>query len=453
MAYTVIDTTVLNGLLNQRATMRVPLDHTKPEDKITIAFTVTQKYDAEVHGDTSRITLAKPKPLAYLQGGPGFPCAVPLANSSYTKVLLDKGYQVVWYDQRGTGLSTPIDSATLLARSKDNLDVVAYLKCFRADSIVEDMELVRQALGVDKWLLLGQSYGGFCAFTYLSRHHASLSEVFITGGVPPVGCKPVDVYPQTYARTTERNEHYYRKYPQDIARVLEIAEYLRAQKVTLPNGGVLSVERFQQLGLRLGATGGTDGLHQIVTELWHILQTVKKPTYGILAKIESQMSFDTNPLYALFQEAIYCDGPGGSDWGAERTRYLPGHEPYIHRPGQKLPLFFTGEMVFKSMYEDYAELRPLKDVAYALHSEQAWPRLYDIQLLRSITWEKVPIVAATYYHDQYVDFAITMSVKRQLFGTRNLRQHITSEHFHNGLRAAPEKVLGALFALRDCDVD
>lgn len=43
----------------------------------------------------------------------------------------------------------------------------------RADSIVFDAELIRKALvpldnTQGKWSILGQSFGGFCAFTYLS---------------------------------------------------------------------------------------------------------------------------------------------------------------------------------------------------------------------------------------------------------------------------------------------
>jgi len=42
----------------------------------------------------------------------------------------------------------------------------------RADSIVRDAELVREALVpksncMGKWSILGQSFGGFCAITYL----------------------------------------------------------------------------------------------------------------------------------------------------------------------------------------------------------------------------------------------------------------------------------------------
>ena len=58
----------------------------------------------------------------------------PPSNSGMLKVLMDKGYQVLQLDQRGTGLSTPISGATLLEK-RSLEEQVAYMKLFRADNI------------------------------------------------------------------------------------------------------------------------------------------------------------------------------------------------------------------------------------------------------------------------------------------------------------------------------
>jgi hypothetical protein len=58
----------------------------------------------------------------------------PPSNSGMLKVLMDKGYQVLQLDQRGTGLSTPISGAILLDH-RNLEEQVAYLKMFRADNI------------------------------------------------------------------------------------------------------------------------------------------------------------------------------------------------------------------------------------------------------------------------------------------------------------------------------
>lgn len=471
--YEMVDVFVTDGLLNLRFRISVPLDYKRPEGRsISVVANVTQKYQKSIHGSNvadwmKLVVFPKDlKVIAYCQGGPGFPCAVPLSNSSITGFLIEKGYQIVYYDQRGTGLSHPIEADGLLELVSGLTDesvklkaLLDYMQCFRVDSIVEDMEVIRRTLlGQDtKWSLLGQSYGGFCCFTYLSMYQLSLEVVLVTGGIPPIG-QPVDrVYEQTYKRTTERNVHYYRKYPQDVQRVKQITKYLSENRVILPNGGTLSVERFQQLGIRFGATGGTDAIHQIVVSFSEALQSSNKPTYAVLNDIQNASSFDTNIIYALFQEAIYCDGPGiASNWSADRMRYAAGNENYVANTAsesQEKPVYFTGEMVYRLMFDDYVELSKDKDLADALHKYDSWSRLYSTDNLQKITWDTVPVVAACYYYDQYVDFELGMETKKKCMADDNLRQYISSDHFHNGLRANTSKVLGTLFKLLEAEVD
>lgn len=81
---------------------------------------------------------------------------------------------MLFLDQRGTGLSSTLTAGTL-ARQGDAIKQAEYLKNFRADSIVRDCEAIRDVLTQDypsdqrRWSILGQSFGGFCAVTYLSN--------------------------------------------------------------------------------------------------------------------------------------------------------------------------------------------------------------------------------------------------------------------------------------------
>jgi proline iminopeptidase len=80
----------------------------------------------------------------------------------------------MFMDQRGTGLSQTITAGTL-ARQGNAIQQAEYLKLFRADNIVNDCEVIRQYLTKDypegqrKWSIMGQSFGGFCATTYLCK--------------------------------------------------------------------------------------------------------------------------------------------------------------------------------------------------------------------------------------------------------------------------------------------
>ena len=125
-----------------------------------------------------------------------------------------KDYRVLLLDQRGTGRSTPVGDIpgdTPAAQAE-------YLTHFRADAIVRDAEHIRQELGVERWSLLGQSFGGFTSMTYLSIAPDGLREALITGGLAPIIGRPVDdVYGATYVRLIEKHHRYFERYPEDRA--------------------------------------------------------------------------------------------------------------------------------------------------------------------------------------------------------------------------------------------
>lgn len=157
------------------------------------------------------------------KGSSGCPCSPP-QDSWITNIVLDKGYQLLFLDQRGTGLSTPVSAATLALKG-DALQQADYLKHFRADSIVKDCEAIRKCLTADypgelkKWSIFGQSFGGFCALTYLSKYPQGLREAFTSGGLPPIGKSAEKVYKATFQKVIERNKAYYEKYPEDVETV------------------------------------------------------------------------------------------------------------------------------------------------------------------------------------------------------------------------------------------
>jgi hypothetical protein len=101
---------------------------------------------------------------------------------------------------------------------------------------------------------------------------------------------------------------------------------------------------------------------------------------------------------------------------------------------------WTGEHVFRWMFEDYGALRPLAEAADLL-AEHEWPRLYDADRLAA---NDVPAAAAIYADDVYVERAFSEETARQV---RGLQPWVTSEYEHNGLRADGDRVLGHLLDL------
>jgi pimeloyl-ACP methyl ester carboxylesterase len=371
--------------------------------------------------------------LVFFQGGPGMESPRPNEKSGWLKRAL-KDYRVLLLDQRGTGLSTPISHQTLARRGTVEAQA-DYLKHFRADSIVRDAESIRvQLLGKDgRWSVLGQSFGGFCVTRYLSAAPEGLREAIITGGLPPLERPAEDVYRATYQRVLEKNRRYYERYPEDAARTQEVLSYLTSHDVRLPGGGRLTPRRFQQLGLYFGASDGFEQLHYWLEEAFAEDGLKAQIGYKALRHLENIFIFETNPIFVVLHEAIYCQ-EAASNWAAERVR--AEYPQFQLVPDQ--PVYFTGEMIYPWMFDEYAYLQPLKEVAESLAGYDDWPRLYDVEALRANT---VPCVAAIYYADMYVERAYSEETAQNIQG---IRLWITNEYEHNALRADGETVLGHL---------
>ena len=422
------------GLTTHSHVFNVPLDHSKPNGATIRVF------GREVVA-TARENDALPW-LVFLQGGPGFGAPRPEDHSGWLKRALQE-YRVLLLDQRGTGLSTPVTHQTL-ARFTSASEMADYLKHFRADAIVQDAELIRKQLAGagTRWSVLGQSYGGFCAVHYLSAAPHGLREVYITGGLPSLYRPAEDVYRATYQRVKYKNDLFYARYPDDEAHVQEIIKSLMSQNVTLPGGGLLSPRRFQQLGLGFGASVGFEQIHYLLENAFVEGSQGPELSYTFLRGVEDLQAFDTNPIFAILHESIYCQ-EAASNWAAERVR--KEYPEFELSPTQRV--LFTGEMIYPRLLDEYAYLQPLKAAAHLLAEFDGWSRLYDIPTLQANT---VPCAASIYYNDMYVERAYSEETARTI---RGIKTWVTSEYEHNGLRADGEKVFGHLIALLRGEID
>ena len=105
------------------------------------------------------------KPAVVLHGGPGSGC------TPWHRRLFDPTrYRVVLFDQRNCGRSRPHagDAATDLTNNNTS-------------NLIADIELLRRNLEIDRWLLLGGSWGSTLALAYAEQHAASVSEIILWG--------------------------------------------------------------------------------------------------------------------------------------------------------------------------------------------------------------------------------------------------------------------------------
>jgi pimeloyl-ACP methyl ester carboxylesterase len=395
------------GLVITEHELRLPLDHGAPDGE---QVTVFAREVADPDGADRPF-------LLFLQGGPGMEAPRPSRHPT-SPGWLDRAlgeYRVLMLDQRGTGRSTPVSAAALADRAP--AEQAAYLTNFRADAIVGDAEAFRTHLGGGPWSVLGQSFGGFTTLAYLSLAPGGVREAMFTGGLPPIGRHPDEIYEATYARVLERNRRYYARYPEDRERFLAARDTAPA----LASGDRLSHARLRQIGHHLGASDGTERVHAIL-EL--------SPDSPAFAHDVEAIGFARNPIYAILHESSYADGHV-TGWSAQRTM------PAVYADD---PTLMTGEHVYPWIFEEMNALVPLREAAELL-AHHDWPRLYDPDVLAD---NDVPAAAAIYTEDMYVERAFSEETAAHV---RGLRPWVTSEYEHNGLRADGGRILERLIDL------
>ncbi|MES9863151.1 MAG: prolyl aminopeptidase [Candidatus Thiodiazotropha sp. LLP2] len=99
-------------------------------------------------------------PALFLHGGPGAGCE-PYHRRFFNPDL----FRVVLFDQRGSGRSTPHAS----------------LENNTTWDLVEDIERIREELGIERWLLFGGSWGSTLALAYAQAHPERVAGMVLRG--------------------------------------------------------------------------------------------------------------------------------------------------------------------------------------------------------------------------------------------------------------------------------
>jgi proline iminopeptidase len=134
------------------------------------------------------------KPLMLLHGGPGashdyfLPYLTPLARH----------YRLIFIDERGSGRSQSLENVS----------------GYTVENMVEDVETVRQALGLGQISMLGHSYGGVLAQAYALKYQKNLSRLILAS---------------TFASTKAINEVFLRMKEKMPANVRELIDKMEAE--------------------------------------------------------------------------------------------------------------------------------------------------------------------------------------------------------------------------------
>jgi hypothetical protein len=257
------------------------------------------------------------------------------------------------------------------------------------------------------------------------------------------------VYFDTFRKVIDQNNKFYLRFPAAEAIAVKVVNHIMSQdggRIVTPMGNHLTPASFQLLGFSyLGSSHGFE-------HMWHMLESAFEPdgrlSFAFLKSFDCMLAFDTNPLYALLHESIYCQGSSdGSRWAAQRVRDEHFHDVFDAEASAASGgrVMFTGEMIFPHFFDDIAELRRVKDTADLIAQESKWSILYPS--VSSLEDNSVPLVAsATYYEDMFVSFGLAEDTLRRL---PNVRKYVTSEYLHDGIRENGAAIFEKLHGLID----
>lgn len=179
----------------QCGSLQRPLDPARPDGvKVDIHYLVVPALARN----------KQPDAVLMLAGGPG-QSAIKVASRVLPRLSrLNNRRDLVFIDQRGTGQSAPLDcpddsklpiteqldGAAQLRRieaCRATLEKLPYgdLRFFTTTIAMQDMDAVREQLGVPQWNLVGASYGTRAAVEYLRLFPTKVRRTVIDGVAPP----------------------------------------------------------------------------------------------------------------------------------------------------------------------------------------------------------------------------------------------------------------------------
>jgi hypothetical protein len=255
----------------------------------------------------------------------------------------------------------------------------------------------------------------------------------VTGGVPPMGVHVDDVYRATRRAVERRTAELDADHPQARAVLGDVARHLLAgADERLPTGERLTVTRLQEVGQVLGSAPGPGLVAQLAEDAW---AAPGRLSDTFLAGVADQVSYATNPLYALVHEACYGEPGTVTGWSSERVRDELGVHAAPDDAGL-LPL--TGENVHRSSVAADPALASLTEAADLL-AERTWDRpLYDPVRLAA---NQVPVAACLYTRDMYVDPELSRATADATGAVSVVED---DARHHDGLRRSGPEVLARL---------
>lgn len=127
-------------------------------------------------------------PIVLVNGGPGLDHLYLHTSTAWD--ALARNRRIVFYDQRGTGRSSPLKEGQ---------------SCTLADQI-DDLDALRTHLGLEKMFLLGSSWGGYLSMAYVARHPERVAGLILVDSAGPKWDEKSDLEDKVYPEEVEHEK-------------------------------------------------------------------------------------------------------------------------------------------------------------------------------------------------------------------------------------------------------
>jgi proline iminopeptidase len=163
------------SLLGAAPALGQPASPAPDEGFVTVADGTRLFYKVEGQG---------PDTLVVVHGGPGF----SLESIRADLAPLAAHHRVIYYDQRGNGRSSPIGDPEPLAVPRH----------------IADLDAIRRHFGLEKMVLLGNSWGGLLISAYAAAHPDRVERLILDAPAPPTLGYMREMNDRVSARAAER---------------------------------------------------------------------------------------------------------------------------------------------------------------------------------------------------------------------------------------------------------
>ena len=237
-------------------------------------------------------------PLVLINGGPG-------GTHHYFHPWFSRASdyaRVIYYDQRGTGLS----------------DFEPGVDGYSVEQAVDDLDRLRQALGISTWVMLGYSYGGFLAQYYAVTHPEHVAGLVLLGSHPGLWAELGDSRQYDYLSDVETER--IRSVQQQIVEMGEQDDWPRDKLIrTIIFNNFINGDWKRQYFYR----PTPDKIAMIARYEWVNERGFNGTMNRSADRVNLAGAFERSPFQTLILE-----GRWDLTWGEEKPALLAGNHPH-----------------------------------------------------------------------------------------------------------------------------